>query len=89
MSLCFIDSHWALHRGEITRQEFLANLVAHFTGLRHTIRPTPSSDPTICPDATYSPFASSLRKAALEHDYEPVAGMEIWRLSYVESDDMF
>ena len=74
MSLCFIKSHWALYHGEINREEFTANLVAHFAGVRHTIRVTPSSDPATCPDATYNPFASSVRKAALEAEYEPVTG---------------
>ena len=66
---CFVDSFWArpetrpVQKQGLSYDNYNSNAVAHFRGVRHHPH---SYDNTECPKILFEPFASSIRKAALE-----------------------
>ena len=73
MSLCFGNAFRKKQCGEITKQDYIKSLMAHFRGLRH---------PTDCSDCVNEMifvwnndvFGDTIRDIALKAEYEPLNG---------------
>ena len=68
-TLCFLDAYRArCFENRIDDTEYISHLVAHFDGRRHQ---GPGGQ---CEDITFEPLAGSLRKMAIEGNYQPMQG---------------
>ncbi len=81
MSLCFEAAFRAKQSGEITQEDYLEHLTAHFTNVGH-----PEDDKeNITADArvwSMDPVGASFRDMALKGDYKPLQGKcpsSMWR----------
>jgi|SRR5271154_184871 len=68
LSLCFGPAWRAMIRREITKEEYLGHLLAHFRGVRH---PEDNGEDRI---ASFDPVSRSIRLVALKAGYQPMEG---------------
>jgi len=72
MSLCFREAFLAKQYNEITEDEYMGHLLAHFRGVRH---PHDSGKDTTVSKS--DPFGAAIRDMALKTDYQPLEGKSI------------